>query len=402
MKRLKKDGKTRSFTTRASTDALTQRKMIKAKPRATIASSSSSSSSSSSFSSSSSPSSSNPSPFVCNFTGTGLLPSAPPPPPSPWSSFLFSTPSSIPTTSTSVPAISSLPVHFSFGNTRLTPAGDEQRLQMAGMFPTTSPLFFISSARRDVADDSEDEDSEDESDSDNDNYNDDDDDDNDDSGNDNNGVDNNNVNSDVVVTTAGVFPRATEEQMARRMVFRAHRPGSAAAVARATRAAAVAAASAAAAAAAASVPSSSSSRFVVHRPRPNVAISVTITSSSRTAAPTSTSTSTSSSSLGTSSRDLIRPATSAASATAAVSTTGSTQLDKVEQEMVELRMKVRALEQAEQQQKERACVICMENPKNVVLSPCNHLCICQDCSSRVVLTCPICRSAIKKKTVVYL
>ena len=149
----------------------------------------------------------------------------------------------------------------------------------------------------------------------------------------------------------------------------------------------------------ASSSSSSSNHIAVnHSPSsPGVAITVTITTTSVTTPATSVTTSSSNSTA--SYRNL--PPTPSLSSTAASSTTtnaGSTQSVTVEQEMYALREKVRALEQAEQRQ----CVICLENPKNVVLSPCNHLCICEDCSAHVVRTCPICRSTIKKKTVVYL
>ena len=43
------------------------------------------------------------------------------------------------------------------------------------------------------------------------------------------------------------------------------------------------------------------------------------------------------------------------------------------------------------------CLICMTNPSNVVLIPCNHLCICHECfaqykqSQQNGVHCPICR-----------
>lgn len=37
------------------------------------------------------------------------------------------------------------------------------------------------------------------------------------------------------------------------------------------------------------------------------------------------------------------------------------------------------------------CVICLTDPKVVVLLPCRHMCVCQDCLVHVA-TCPICRA----------
>ena len=52
----------------------------------------------------------------------------------------------------------------------------------------------------------------------------------------------------------------------------------------------------------------------------------------------------------------------------------------------------------EQQDTEKACVVCMEGNKTVLLLPCKHLCVCSGCSDRVELThCPLCRIAIASK-----
>ena len=51
----------------------------------------------------------------------------------------------------------------------------------------------------------------------------------------------------------------------------------------------------------------------------------------------------------------------------------------------------------------RRCVICMVCEPNMLLGPCNHLCICQNCgSSPTIHTCPICRVTIQNRTVVYM
>ena len=52
----------------------------------------------------------------------------------------------------------------------------------------------------------------------------------------------------------------------------------------------------------------------------------------------------------------------------------------------------------EQQDTEKACVVCMEGNKTVLLLPCKHLCVCSHCSDRVELThCPLCRIEIESK-----
>ena len=47
------------------------------------------------------------------------------------------------------------------------------------------------------------------------------------------------------------------------------------------------------------------------------------------------------------------------------------------------------------------CVVCWENPKNVVIFPYHHLCVCQSCSELITGECPVCRCTVESKTVVY-
>ena len=58
------------------------------------------------------------------------------------------------------------------------------------------------------------------------------------------------------------------------------------------------------------------------------------------------------------------------------------------------------------------CCICQENPKSVLLLPCRHLCVCEECcglnlelTSRlhwpVLEKCPVCRSSISQKMKVF-
>ena len=49
-----------------------------------------------------------------------------------------------------------------------------------------------------------------------------------------------------------------------------------------------------------------------------------------------------------------------------------------------------------------SCVICLYQDRNMVFSPCHHLCACSTCGSNPVLTsCPICRTNITERQIVY-
>eukprot|EP01117_Protostelium_nocturnum_P009975 TRINITY_DN3553_c0_g3_i1.p1 TRINITY_DN3553_c0_g3~~TRINITY_DN3553_c0_g3_i1.p1 ORF type:complete len:603 (-),score=245.46 TRINITY_DN3553_c0_g3_i1:95-1903(-) len=50
------------------------------------------------------------------------------------------------------------------------------------------------------------------------------------------------------------------------------------------------------------------------------------------------------------------------------------------------------------------CVVCLSEKKEVMISPCNHLCLCKGCSNNLkksLKECPICRTKVKKHIVVY-
>lgn len=61
------------------------------------------------------------------------------------------------------------------------------------------------------------------------------------------------------------------------------------------------------------------------------------------------------------------------------------------------------IEKAKQNlEEEKLCVICRENPKEVLMMPCRHLCVCKDCGYRVELTCcPLCREATSERLTVF-
>ena len=47
------------------------------------------------------------------------------------------------------------------------------------------------------------------------------------------------------------------------------------------------------------------------------------------------------------------------------------------------------------------CVICLDAPKEMLLEPCRHVCLCADCAARVT-ECPVCRSKVRRRMRLYL
>jgi chromosome segregation ATPase len=60
-------------------------------------------------------------------------------------------------------------------------------------------------------------------------------------------------------------------------------------------------------------------------------------------------------------------------------------------------------EQFEELEERSVCVVCQHDPKQVLLQPCLHLCLCTKCSkSPKIKDCPLCRAAIDYKETVHL
>lgn len=51
---------------------------------------------------------------------------------------------------------------------------------------------------------------------------------------------------------------------------------------------------------------------------------------------------------------------------------------------------------------ELRCVICQTNGREIVLMPCGHFCVCEDCNENVERLCPICRTPIVERIPTYL
>nr|CAD7462771.1 unnamed protein product [Timema tahoe] len=80
-----------------------------------------------------------------------------------------------------------------------------------------------------------------------------------------------------------------------------------------------------------------------------------------------------------------------------------------------LRVVEQAKRQLEQTRKERRrqvretnlpeyqlCVVCRQNPREMIILPCGHVCVCEDCSEGIANLCPVCRTKITNKTAAYL
>jgi hypothetical protein len=55
--------------------------------------------------------------------------------------------------------------------------------------------------------------------------------------------------------------------------------------------------------------------------------------------------------------------------------------------------------QADPDEDEDVCVICLTNPKDTTVLPCRHMCLCSDCAAQLLLSnnrCPLCRGNIDR------
>ena len=64
------------------------------------------------------------------------------------------------------------------------------------------------------------------------------------------------------------------------------------------------------------------------------------------------------------------------------------------------RQLLHANEQLSQERDKLLCVICVDAPREVLLKPCKHFCLCSKCTNRL-RECPICKQQIWKTEVIY-
>jgi len=58
-------------------------------------------------------------------------------------------------------------------------------------------------------------------------------------------------------------------------------------------------------------------------------------------------------------------------------------------------------ESKSEQKVENLCVICCDNKYNIIINPCNHICVCDNCIGKIN-KCPICRVKITSNTKIFL
>ncbi|OAD58321.1 Mitochondrial ubiquitin ligase activator of nfkb 1 [Eufriesea mexicana] len=51
---------------------------------------------------------------------------------------------------------------------------------------------------------------------------------------------------------------------------------------------------------------------------------------------------------------------------------------------------------------DQLCVVCRTNPREIILLPCGHVCLCEDCSDDITSDCPVCRAPISQKAAAYI
>ena len=62
-------------------------------------------------------------------------------------------------------------------------------------------------------------------------------------------------------------------------------------------------------------------------------------------------------------------------------------------------------EQVEREREDKLCVVCQDKEKCIMILPCRHLCICQDCQAPLQARnnhCPICRRPVRQTIKAYL
>jgi E3 ubiquitin-protein ligase MUL1 len=48
------------------------------------------------------------------------------------------------------------------------------------------------------------------------------------------------------------------------------------------------------------------------------------------------------------------------------------------------------------------CTVCLTNPKEIILIPCGHVCVCADCCLKLHSKCPVCRQSVSSTHPAYI
>ena len=78
---------------------------------------------------------------------------------------------------------------------------------------------------------------------------------------------------------------------------------------------------------------------------------------------------------------------------------------KAQEESAELRNELRRARAEQVDRSGTRCTVCLDNVREVLLHPCGHVCVCQDCSDRLKYgdnQCPICRKNISSISKAYI
>ena len=85
-------------------------------------------------------------------------------------------------------------------------------------------------------------------------------------------------------------------------------------------------------------------------------------------------------------------------------------IGKLEYSITRLRTQVSKLQQMRSKTRDDSalCCVCQDGAKTILLLPCRHLCVCENCSSatdsrrrRLLRSCPICRETVEEMMKVY-
>ena len=79
----------------------------------------------------------------------------------------------------------------------------------------------------------------------------------------------------------------------------------------------------------------------------------------------------------------------------------SKKCQQAHQELLRIRRKVASQDGSD----DNNCSICLTNPLEILLKPCGHICICDQCSVKLNVTlpkCPICREVVTSSERVYI
>lgn len=75
---------------------------------------------------------------------------------------------------------------------------------------------------------------------------------------------------------------------------------------------------------------------------------------------------------------------------------------RLRERLEQSRIQRRALARQQVFNDEQRCVVCVDNPKEVICLPCGHVCLCENCAEKIHSSCPVCRSQIESKAAAFI